>query len=190
LGVAIGRRLQLSHVGATALALVGLWLLARPEHGGGFVLSRGDLLTLGCAVVCAAQILAADRVADQADPLALNFCQMAGVAALSIAAAAIFEGRPVIHWTPGLVVAQAYVVIFSSLVAFTLQLHAQRRLSPTVAAMIFILEAPFGALAGYLISGDRLTAIQAVGALIMLAACGLAVWAGEPAPPPQAATPI
>jgi len=190
LGVVFGRRLRASHVGAAALALAGLWLLARPEQGAGVSLSRGDLLTLGCAVACAAQILAADRVAGQADSLALNFWQLAGVAVLSIAAAAIFEGRPVIHWTPGLVAAQAYVVIFSSLVAFTLQLHAQRRLSATAAAMIFLLEAPFGALAGYLVSGDRLTAIQGLGALIMLAACGLAVLAGEPTPPPQAATPI
>jgi drug/metabolite transporter (DMT)-like permease len=188
LGVAFGRRLRASHLGAAALALVGLWLLARPPQGDGFAMSRGDLLTLGCAVVTAGQILVADRVAGQTDSLALNFWQLVGVAALSLVAAAVFEGRPVIHWTIGLVVAQLYLIVFSSLIAFTIQLHAQRTLPPTAAAMIFLLEAPFGALAGFLLSGDRLTAIQGVGAGLMLAACGAAVLSGEPAPPPQAVT--
>ncbi len=190
LGVAFGRRLRASHLGAAALALVGLWLLARPAQGGGFAFRRGDVLTLGCAVVTAGQILVADRAAGEADPLALNFWQLVGVAALSIAAAAIFEGRPVVHWTVELGVAQAFLIVFSSLIAFTIQLHAQRRLPPTAAAMIFLLEAPFGALAGFLLAGDRLTAIQGLGALIMLAACGAAVLAGEPAPPPHAAAPL
>jgi drug/metabolite transporter (DMT)-like permease len=187
LGVAFGRRLRWAHLGAAGLALAGLWLLARPERGGGPALSRGDLLTIGCAVACAAQILVADRVTGETDSLALNFWQLVGLAALSLVAAALVEGTPRVHWTEQLVAAQAYLVVFSSIAAFTIQLHAQRRLPPTVAAMIFLLEAPFGALAGFLLSGDRLTVVQGAGAAAMLAACGIAILAGDAAPPPQPA---
>lgn len=179
LGVAFGRRLTLAHLGAAGLALAGLWLLARPDGGTGPGLNRGDLLTIGCAVACAAQILVADRVAAETDPLALNFWQLVGLAGLSLGSAALIEGPPRAHWTAGLVAAQAYLVVFSSIAAFTIQLHAQRRLPPTAAAMIFLLEAPFGALAGFLLSGDRLTAVQGAGAAVMLVACGIAIFASR-----------
>ena len=138
-------------------------------------------------MACAAQILVADRVTGETDSLALNFWQLVGLAALSLVAAALVEGTPRVHWTEQLVAAQAYLVVFSSIAAFTIQLHAQRRLPPTVAAMIFLLEAPFGALAGFLLSGDRLTVVQGAGAAAMLAACGIAILAGDAAPPPQPA---
>ena len=84
-----------------------------------------------------------------------------------------------IRWLPSVVVGQLYLAVFSSGVAFTLQFWAQRRISPTAAAMVFLLEAPLGALAGYVAYGERLTLVQGFGALLMMGASYLAVAAGD-----------
>ncbi|MHB8420879.1 MAG: DMT family transporter [Myxococcales bacterium] len=186
LGVAFGRPLRPAHAVAAALALAGLWLLAAPASGP-LALNRGDLLTLGCAAACALQILVADRVAAGADALALNFWQMVGVAAASLLAAPLLEGFRLPPPSVGFLLAMGYLIVFSSLVAFTLQLQAQKTLPPTPAAMLFLLEAPFGALAGFLLTGDRLAPLQLAGCALMLGASALAVQAGGPAPHPQAA---
>ena len=127
----------------------------------------------------ALQILVVDRAATGNDPVAVNFFQLASLAVVSLAAARVFEGPLVFHPSARVLWAQAYLVLLSSIVAFSLQLRAQQRLSPSAAAMIFLLEAPVGALAGGLFAGDRLTALQAGGCALMLAACGLAVLNGE-----------
>jgi len=166
---------------ASALAVVGLWLLTTAHPGQldlhhlGSELRRGDLLTFGCAVVSALHILFADRVTTGADSLSLNYVQLTTVALICLPAALLFEGQ--LHFTvsPQAVFGLAYLAILSSGVAFTVQLVAQKRVSPGVAAMIFLLEAPFGAIAGLLFDGDHLTGSQWAGAALMTAASLLAI---------------
>jgi drug/metabolite transporter (DMT)-like permease len=181
LGPLFGRHPRPALLGSAALALIGLALLtglasasARP--------TLGDALILGCAVTSAIHILIADRVAKAIDSIALNWVQLATVAACSIGVACAIEGGPQIRWSPSVVWGQLYLAIFSSGVAFTLQFWAQRRISPTVAAMIFLLEAPFGAAAGALWYHERLSGLQMTGALMMLAASYLAIVTGEREP--------
>ncbi|MHB1844138.1 MAG: DMT family transporter [Deltaproteobacteria bacterium] len=177
--LALGKRVRRGQVVAIGLAFAGLWLLARPAAGG---LNPGDLLTLGCAAATACQILLADVLAQGADPLALNGVQMAGLAICALAAASLWDGVPVIRSSGRVWEATAYLAILSSVVAFTLQLRAQKRLPPTAAAMIFLLEAPFGALAGRLMLGERLDGVQGLGCGLILGASAVAVlWGGEPA---------
>jgi drug/metabolite transporter (DMT)-like permease len=109
--------------------------------------------------------------------------QLATVAIISFGTAFAFEGQPHIRWSESTVVAYFYLAIFSSGVAFTLQFWAQRRISPSTAAMIFLLEAPFGAVAGAVAYGERLTGVQMLGGLLMLVGSYLAVAFGarEPA---------
>ena len=184
LGPLFGRRPRPWQVAAVALAVVGLILLTGLAASDARV-SRGDWLILGCAVVSAFHILLADRVAKDVDPIALNWVQLATVAVLSLVAARLVEGPMAIRWLPQVIVSQLYLAIFSSGVAFTLQFWAQRRISPTAAAMVFLLEAPFGALAGYLVYGERLTALQGLGGLLMMGASYLAVAAGDERTPAE-----
>jgi len=178
LGAFVGRRPGRWQVVATVLAMVGLMLLTGLASSGAHI-SHGDLLILGCALVSAVHILIADRVAKDIDPIALNWVQLATVAALSLAAARLFEGPMTVRWLPTVIGGQLYLAVFSSGVAFTLQFWAQRRISPTAAAMVFLLEAPFGALASYLVYGERLSLVQGLGAALMMGASYLAVAAGD-----------
>ncbi len=174
-GRLLGRPLRTAQLAAVGLALAGLYLLARPTAVGLAGLNRGDLLTIGCAVATAWQILLADKLAPGADPLALNGVQMASIALCSIAAALLWDGAPSVRSTAAVWGATAYLAILSSVVAFTLQLRAQKQLPPTAAAMIFLLEAPFGALAGRLVLGERLDLAQGVGCGLILGASALSV---------------
>jgi drug/metabolite transporter (DMT)-like permease len=178
LGAFVGRRPRPLQIAATILAVAGLVLLTGVASSGARI-SRGDWLVLGCALASAVHILMADRVAKDIDPIALNWVQLATVAVLSLVAARLFEGPMAIRWLPQVVSGQLYLAIFSSGVAFTLQFWAQRRISPTAAAMVFLLEAPFGALASYLVYGERLSLVQGLGAALMMGASYLAVAAGD-----------
>jgi drug/metabolite transporter (DMT)-like permease len=168
-------------VAASALAILGLWLLttAHPNQLDllriGAELGSGDLLTLGCAVVSAFHILLADRVTPGADSVSLNYVQLATVTLIALPAAVVMEGSLNFAMSTRAIFGLAYLAILSSGVAFTIQLVAQKRVSPSVAAMIFLLEAPFGALAGTIFDGDHLTATQWVGAGIMTLASLVAV---------------
>jgi drug/metabolite transporter (DMT)-like permease len=183
LGPFFGRRPDRWQLAAAALATCGLLLLTGIAQAPAAPIGRGDWLVLGCAFVSAIHILIADRVSKDVDPIALNWVQLATVALLSVAAAWGLEGPPAIRWQPAVIGGQLYLAIFSSGVAFTLQFWAQRRISPTAAAMVFLLEAPFGALAGYLAYGEQLTLLQALGAVLMIGASYLAVAAGEKVAP-------
>jgi drug/metabolite transporter (DMT)-like permease len=178
LGPLFGRRPRPWQLGAAGLAVVGLMLLTGVASAGATI-GRGDWLILGCAIASAFHILMADRVAKDIDPIALNWVQLATVALLSVIGARLFEGRMAIRWLPQVVAGQAYLAVFSSGVAFTLQFWAQRRISPTAAAMVFLLEATFGAVAGYLAYGERLSVVPVLGALLMLGASYLAVATGD-----------
>ncbi len=184
-GPLFGRRPRPWQLAAVGLAVVGLVLLTGIASSGARI-GRGDWLVLGCALVSAIHILIADRVAKDVDPIALNWVQLATVAVLSVAAARAVEGPMAIKWLPSVVAGQLYLAVFSSGVAFTLQFWAQRRISPTAAAMVFLLEAPLGALAGYVAYGERLSLVQGFGAVLMMGASYLAVAAGdENAPAPD-----
>jgi drug/metabolite transporter (DMT)-like permease len=168
-------------IGASALAVFGLWLLttAHPSQVDllrlGAELGPGDLLTLGCALVSAVHILVADRATPGVDSFSLNYVQLTTVTLIAVPAALLLEGP--LHFVPsqGALFGIAYLAILSSGLAFTIQLVAQKRVSPSVAAMIFLLEAPLGALAGTLFDGDHLTTSQWVGAGVMTLASLIAV---------------
>jgi drug/metabolite transporter (DMT)-like permease len=166
---------------ASGLAILGLWLLttAHPNQLDllrlGTELGTGDLLTLGCAIVSAFHILLADRATPGADSISLNYVQLVTVTLIALPAAVLMEGPLKFAMSSRAVFGLAYLAILSSGVAFTIQLVAQKRVSPSVAAMIFLLEAPFGALAGTIFDGDHLTATQWAGAGIMTLASLVAV---------------
>lgn len=64
----------------------------------------------------------------------------------------------------------------SSFVAFTLQVRAQRHLSPSVAAILFLLESPFSALFAFFLLGETFTPLQMTGGLVIIFCCVLVQW--------------
>ena len=154
-------------VAAGFLSLVGAWLLA---SGGGFgPPNAGDALVLLADFAWATGIaLTPIFLARSGRPLLLAFVQYAVCAGLAALCSAMFESMP-----PGAFAATAPTILFAGVVsgalAYTMQIFAQAYTPPAEAALILALESVFAALAGALLLGERLTAIGALGCVLILA---------------------
>jgi drug/metabolite transporter (DMT)-like permease len=142
-----------------AICLVGLYLLSIKR---GFTLSRGDGLTLACAVLWACQILAIGHVAGKGDSIRIAWLQFGVCTILSSLAALVFETVPSGAITAAMG-AITYAGIGSVAIAFTLQVVCQKRCPPAPAAVIMSTEAVFAALAGYLVLGQTLSLREGIG---------------------------
>ncbi|MBQ3336402.1 MAG: DMT family transporter [Selenomonadaceae bacterium] len=154
------------------LAIVGLYLLA---IGDGFSIQLGDAILFVSAFVWTAQILLVDRFASRVDLIELSAAQIFIVMILSFAAMFALETpslSAMLHaWFPIL-----YAGVMSSGVAFTLQLYGQRYAEPSTAAILMSFEAIFGALAGWLLLGEVMTAREIFGCVLMLLGMFAAQW--------------
>lgn len=154
------------------LAFVGTAMLASPGLGEGLQsISRGDWLTIGCAVVFAGQIAAVSHAQPRiTSAWSFSFWQT------TIGALATL---PFVHTWPTHVSPKAawglgWLGVFSSVLAFSFQIKAQRHLSASLSATLYLLEGPFAALFGWWLLGDSLNALQWTGAGIVIAAAVLA----------------
>ncbi|MGZ2484664.1 drug/metabolite transporter (DMT)-like permease [Rhizobium pisi] len=149
------------------MAVGGIYLLS-----GGHLsaLTVGDFLTVVCAVFWAIQItLAGTTVSETGRPLALSAVQFAVTAACALAIAAAVEPislSAISDAAPEIL----YVGIFSSGLAFVLQVIAQRYTTPSQAAIFLSSEALFGASLAALLLGETMPATGYTGcALIFIA---------------------
>jgi drug/metabolite transporter (DMT)-like permease len=158
-----------------AAACVGLYLLCVPGAGlalwsanlGG--LNRGDLLTLGCAVSFAFEIIVLGRAAQHYDFVHLVPVEIAVCAGWMLVSIPIAEPHGFLRLTPSLMAALAYTALPGTVACFLIQAWAQRYTPPTHAALIFSLEPVFAALLSYLLIGERLGARGVLGAALILA---------------------
>lgn len=134
-------------------------------------INRGDSLTLLCAILGAGQIVWVSRVRDQIEsPFAFNAFQSAwaGVAALLCLP---FYGHTYFH-VPDQKAIWGFlsVTIGSTIIAFSLQIKAQKTISATTASLFFLFESPFATFFAIMILKDTVTSWQILGALCIFAA--------------------
>lgn len=114
------------------------------------VLAKGDILVLLCAVVFTIHILVIDYFSPKADSVRIACTQF------------FITG------------------VFSSGVAYTLQIVAQKDADPTVASLILSLESVFSVLGGWVILGQKLSIREIAGCILMFSAIILAQLPGKP----------
>jgi len=158
-------RLRWTLVISVAASLAGLALLTGQMPG---ELRLGDLLTLACAVAFGVHIALLSRYAREHDALVLALAQMLAATALFAVAWPFVE---TVAW-PGPKVWTSILVtgVVASALAFYVQTLVQQRLTAARTAIVLVMEPVFAALFGYWLAGDRLTALQLVGAGLILAA--------------------
>ena len=177
-GIVLGRRAGWGVWGGVALAILGTFLICLPSAdlaASGFRLGRGEAWTLLCAALFAVQILVVDRFAPNCDMLRFSMVQMsvAGLVALPFVFlpsevdraswAGFVKGIPALVW----------LGVVSSGIAYTLQNFGQARTPPALAAILLSTESVFGALSGYVVLGDALSARQFCGCALVFAAAVL-----------------
>lgn len=188
LGTFVGRPTHgIVWIGA-AIALVGSYFICI-DPSAGFSVGRGELWTLLCAFLFAVQILCIDRYAPKTDVLALSCVAQLSIVVLSAPFLLLESEKSLYLNLPALSASSAfstvlfpifYLGIVSSGVAYTLQNFGQRHTPPALATIVMSLESVFGALSGYLWSGDVMTTRQLAGcALLFLAATATPLMAAK-----------
>src|SRR5471032_168621 len=151
------------------LAVVGLVFL-NGMPGGSFT---GNALVLGTAVAQAFQIALMERYAPRYDARALTCIQMA-VSCIGFTAVALSLGQ--LHTPHGGTVWYAIGVtgVFAGALGYLVATWIQARTTAARAALAFTLEAPFSALFGVLLIGERLGWAGWTGCAVILAGIALA----------------
>ena len=158
-------------------ALVGLALLSgfTGELSLTDVSLQGDLLALIGALFWALHLLAITYYVARHNQFVLAFYQFVFCALISAVVSLCFEERVIPTNNMGYFWALVNGLIVVG-IAYTLQVIALKDAKPFVAAVIFSLEAVFGALVGYWFFDEVLGLYGFVGALLMLFGCILSQW--------------
>lgn len=157
------RRLDLLWV---ALAVIGILLLANP--GGGSLDPLGLLFIAVAAIAWAAYILVAQRAGAV-------FSGGSGLAIAMVVGALVPLGPGIAQagahlLDPGLLVLGAGVALLSSVIPYTLETEALRRVPAHVFGVLMSLEPAVAAIAGYLVLHQRLSTRDVLAICLVIAA--------------------
>jgi len=133
-------------------------------------MNRGDALTLLAAMGYAVHILLADRsMKGGLDPVSLSFQQFLFVGLFSFIAGWV-SGIPVSCSHPGAWRVIVFLAVFPTILAFLVQLMAQRFTSPIKVALIFSMEPVFAAIFAWTLGGEPFVLHRAAGGLLIVLA--------------------
>lgn len=170
IGIFLGKKNGIRVWIAMVMGVIGLYFLCITES---FSIGQGDLLIVICAFLFSVQILTVDFYSPKVDGIRLSM--------LEFFFESIFAGILMVATeTPRMadVLAAAgpilYAGLFSTGIAYTLQIIAQRDLNPAVASLIMSLESVFSVIFGFIILHERMSWRECLGCLIMFAAILLA----------------
>jgi drug/metabolite transporter (DMT)-like permease len=169
-----------------ALALAGLFLMTVPAGRQNLAdfgnINSGDVLTIGCAIAFAFQIIFLGRSTQRFPFEQIAVLQIAMAALLTAVTAPLLE-QPHLRLS-GTVIATILVTgILGTAVAFTVQAWAQQFTPATHAALIFTLEPVFAWMTSFLYLNERLGGRSAAGALLILAGVLVSELLGQVAQP-------
>lgn len=152
------------------LAVAGLYCLCITED---FTITSGDFYILLCALFFSVHILVIDYFTQKVNGVELS-CAQFFVAAVLSSVGMVLNESPALEAIWICIGPILYVGIFSSGVAYTLQILAQKDSNPTVVSLLLSLESVFATLAGALILHDQMSGKEYFGCVLMLVAVVLA----------------
>ncbi len=151
------------------MALMGMALMCNLELKD---LNRGDGFTLICAFSAAFHIIYIGRVASSIESaIEFNFLQNFFVGVISLPIALICSGPFDIMTalsTGKVIQGLLYLSVISSMISFTAQVTAQKKIPDHIAGLVFLMESPFAAVFGFLILGEVLNVMNLFGAGLII----------------------
>ena len=152
------------------LATVGLYFLCIT---GTMTIETSDFFVFLCAFCFAAHIIVIDRVSPHVNGVELSCLQFLVMAVESAVCMLIVESPT---WEAMLACLWPlfYVGVFSSSVAYTLQILAQKNSNPTVVSLLLCLESVVAVLAAGVLTGQWMSSREWIGCVLMLLAVVLA----------------
>lgn len=167
-GIFMKKRIGFTVWFGVILAVIGMCLLCL--SGGINNIYIGDVIVLICAFAFTMQIICIDKFADRVDGIKLSSMQFMVCGILSLILMFIFE-EPTLLQVKQALPYILYLGIVSCGMGYTLQIIGQQySKNPTVASILMSLESVFAVISGAIILGERFTARETVGCIIMFAA--------------------
>ena len=164
LGIFLKKKTNINIWVGCFIAAIGLYLVS---VGRDFKINYGDILQLIGAFFWAAHILTIDHFSRKVSPVILSFVQFFICGIIGLIIAFFFENiifsNVLISWKPIL-----YSGIMSVGIAYTLQVVAQEKTHPSVAAIILSLEAVFAVIFGVLFLNESISFRMFIGCGLML----------------------
>lgn len=160
---------------AVVLSTVGLGAITLSS---GLMLNKGDVWVLLCAACFAWYIIFAGRYTRQHGSLPLTIVQIVTIAVIS-GVLALASSSLAVPQTYKVWQAILFCSLFASVIAFTLQIHYQKYVSPAKTAIIFTLEPVFATLTAVLYASEALTARFLLGASLIFVAMLIAEIKGK-----------
>jgi drug/metabolite transporter (DMT)-like permease len=158
-------RPRISEVAGVLAATAGMGLMTLEGPIGS--ISRGDLLTFGCAIAFAAHIVATGHFAATVGYEILSITQI-GAAALAALSLACWVETPRIQWQPLVIWAILGTGLLCTALAFTIQAWAQHYTTSTRTALIYALEPVVAWITSFCIAREGLSGQAAAGAALIL----------------------
>lgn len=158
-----GTPIRIRTVLAVALALAGTLLLTGGWQAG---IRIGDALIVGCAICFALQIVLLSRWSPGFAADELTLVQLATCAVLFMLGGAAQLRVP----SPSVLVALVITGVFASAVAFFIQTWVQSHLTASRTALVMASEPVWALFFSVLLAGQRLDALQALGAAMVMVA--------------------
>ena len=185
--VILRRKIPRYHFAFVVLALVGVALICNlpeiwmtPTSEARAMSPRelwnfGDWLTLACAVFASLQIVWFGKISDKiTSSFAFNIYQCIWAMPIPMVLALVFEN--VTFKLSALPFAGLTMLVFgSTIIAFSLQVRAQKSIAPSLASLLYLLESPFAAFFGIIFLDERVTFGNAAGCAVILFSLGASV---------------
>jgi drug/metabolite transporter (DMT)-like permease len=164
-----GERTHWMAVLAVLLAATGAFLLST---GGNVQFAVGDLFELGGALFWSLHVVVVGKFASRFEAISFSAGQLIIASLMNFIASPLLESS---HLLPGffptpLLGPILYTAFVSLGLGYTLQIWGQRHTPPTDAAILLSLESVFAVLGAWLLLNERLTPVQVLGCVIILAA--------------------
>jgi drug/metabolite transporter (DMT)-like permease len=153
--------------------MVGIALLCELDINN---FNRGDLYITVSAAFFSLHILAIDKYAKGQNSFYFNLWQCVYVGIMGFIFASLYVGipsfEPALRYTDitkqsaflGFIV----LAIFSSIIAFGIQVKVQEKIRPHIVSVIFLMESVFASFFGYIFFGETLSLMGLIGCCLIL----------------------
>lgn len=170
LSIALGKRVSKKVWLCVFAGIVGAYLLSMNSE---LSVSKGDLLVFLCSIVFAFHIMVIDHFSKKIDGVELSNLQFLFAGLGCFVLSFIFEDVRVASIMEAST-AILYSGIMSCGVAYTLQIVAQKYVSPAPATLAMSLESVWAAVGGALLLGEVMSARETIGCVILFIAVVIA----------------
>lgn len=168
------RKLNIQVITIALLALLGMAFLVFPDGNFHMEFNQGDILALICSFFASLQIIFMGVDAkNSSDAFRFNLFQTFWSGVMVLPFILISTERILPKWPLSEKAIFGFILISigSSLIAFYLQTRAQKHLSTELSSLLFLLEAPFATLFGFIFLKESLTWLSFLGGALILLSC-------------------